>query len=121
MNCLSKRHRAVEILTRLICWFSITYLYFGILYATMACCTAYSMFETSNCADHNCEGAVIFAAPGPNGGHGIYAPYGVCSNMDIVRNISDCWLTNYRGCDFNSDGIVNFVDYAVMLNLWSER
>jgi hypothetical protein len=85
------------------------------------CCTAYTSLAFSNCADHNCEGALLFGATGPNGGHAIYAPYGVCSDLDILRNIGDCWLTNYRGCDFNGDGIVNFNDYAIMLNLWRNK
>jgi hypothetical protein len=67
---------------------------------------------------HPCSGAMIFGATGPHGGPAQYAPYGVCDDWDVLRNINACWLTNYAGCDFNGDGIVNFKDYVIMFNIW---
>jgi hypothetical protein len=51
----------------------------------------------------------------------VYAPYGVCDDMDLLHNIADTWLTNYQGCDFNCDGIVNFKDYVNFVNLWRKN
>jgi hypothetical protein len=119
MSCLSKRHKIVKALVQIVCWLSMTWCFFGELYFVNACCTAYVNLAFSNCADHNCEGAMTYGA-GCNG-HTVYAPYGVCDNMDLLRNITDTWLSNYKGTDFNCDGIVNFQDFAIMLRLWSER
>jgi hypothetical protein len=55
--------------------------------------------------------AMLFAATS------IYAPYPVCSENDIARNIA----TGSKGCDFNNDGVVDGRDYAIMVYLWKKN
>jgi hypothetical protein len=50
----------------------------------------------------------------------IKAPYTVCTNLDIARNISETWLTSDEGCDSDGDGFVNFFDFAAMIKRWEQ-
>ena len=54
-------------------------------------------------------------------GTGIYGEgsYGIYITK-IVKEFSESWLSNDECFDFNLDGIVNFIDYVFLLNLYGE-
>jgi hypothetical protein len=44
--------------------------------------------------------------------------FGICSELDIARNIASEWMTSGKYYDLNHDGIVDANDQAIMMKYW---